>query len=81
MASSRKSDGKNVAPATRTFHLGECLAERDIPPGVLYKFKMFGPDAFTGAAFRVLDDDYDASNGFLYRTWIYGSVIGMGFHF
>jgi len=46
-----------------------------------YKFKLFGLDAFTGAAFRAVYDDYDANNGFLYKTWIYGPVIGMGFRF
>lgn len=47
----------------------------------LYKFKLLGLDAFTGAAFRAVYDDYDASNGFLYRTWTYGPVVGMGFRF
>jgi hypothetical protein len=47
----------------------------------LYNFKVFGVDAFTGAAFRAIYDDYDADHGFLYKTWVYGPVIGMGFRF
>ena len=46
-----------------------------------YNFKLFGVDAFSGVAFRALYDDYDGDNGFLYKTWVYGPVIGMGFRF
>ena len=47
----------------------------------LYKFKLFGLDAFSGVAFRAIYDDYDGDNGFLYKTWVYGPVIGMGVRF
>ena len=47
----------------------------------VYKFKMFGLDAGAAVGFRALYDDYDADNGFLYKTWIYGPTIGMGFRF
>ena len=46
-----------------------------------YKFKLFGLDAFSGVSFRALYDDYDADNGFLFKSWIYGPVLGMGFRF
>ena len=47
----------------------------------VYNFKMFGVDAGAVAAFRAIYDDYDADHGFLYKTWVYGPVIGMGFRF
>ena len=49
--------------------------------GVSYDFEMLGLDAYTGVSFRALYDDFDGDDGFLYQTWTYGPVAGMGVRF
>jgi hypothetical protein len=47
---------------------------------LIYDFHPFGLDTMAVLGFRALYDDY-THNDFLYKTWLYGPVIGYGIRF